>query len=48
MAEESHLPPGDARRVEVAPPMEHRALEKIPPVDDGLNNNTPYFQITSF
>ena len=42
MAEERHLPAGDARQVEVAPPMEHGAPEKILPVDDGMNNNTPH------
>jgi len=48
MAKERHLPLGDARQTEVAPPMEHGALEKILPVDNGMKNNTPHFQFTSF
>ena len=48
MAEERNLPPGDARRAKVAPPMEHGAFEEILPVDNGMKNNTPYFQFTSF
>ena len=48
MAKERHLPPGDARRTEVAPLMEHGELEKILPVDDDMKKNTPYFQFTSF
>ena len=43
MAEERHLPLGDARQAEVTPPIEHRAPEKILQVDDGTNNNTPHF-----
>ena len=48
MAEEMHLPPGDARWAKVAPPIEHGAPKKILLVDDGMNNNTPHFQFTSF
>ena len=48
MTEERHLPPGDARRAEVAPPIEHRAPEKLLPINGGMNNNTPHFQFTSF
>ena len=48
MAEEGNLPPGDARWAKVAPPVEHRALEEILPIDNGTKNNTPYFQFASF
>jgi len=48
MAEERHLSPGDAKRAEVAPLMEHGALEKILLVDDSTKNNTLHFQFTSF
>ena len=48
MAKKRHLPPGDARRTEVAPPMDHGAPEKILLVDNGTKNNTPHFQFTSF
>ena len=48
MAKERHLPPRDARQIEVAPPMEHGVPEKILPVDDDTNNNTSHFQFTSF
>ena len=47
MAEEGNLLPGDARRVKVAPPVEHGALEEILPVDNGTKNNT-HFKFTSF
>ena len=43
MANERHLPPRDARRAEVVPPMEYGAPEKILLVDDGMKNNTPHF-----
>ena len=43
MAEERHLPPEEARRTKVTPPVEHRALEEIIPVDNGMKNNTPHF-----
>jgi len=48
MIEEGNLPPGDARRVKVAPPVEHEALEEILPVDNGMKNNTHHFQFISF
>ena len=48
MAEEGNLSHEDARREEIAPPMEHGAPEEILPVDNGTKNNTPHFQFTSF
>ena len=48
MTKERHLPPRVTRRAEVAPPMKHRAPEKILPIDDSTKNNTPHFQFTSF
>ena len=47
MAEERQLPPGDARRIKVVPPVEYGALEEILPVDNGTTNNT-HFKFTSF
>ena len=43
MTKERHLPPRDARQIEVAPPMEHGALEEILPVGNDTKNTTPYF-----
>ena len=43
MAEEMHLPPRDVRWTKVTPLVEHRALEEILPVDNGMKNNTPHF-----
>ena len=48
MAKERHLPPGDAKRTEVAPSMEHRASQEILPVDDSMKSDTPHFQFISF
>ena len=45
MAEERHLSPGDAKQTKVVPPVEHEALEKILPVDNGMKN---HFQFNSF
>ena len=43
MAEERDLPPRDARRAKVTPPMEYRALGEVLPVDNGTDNDTPHF-----
>ena len=43
MAEEGNLPPGDARRAKVAPPVEHGAVEEILLVDNSMKNNTSQF-----
>ena len=36
VVEERHLPPRDAKRIEVAPFMEHQAPKEILPVDDDM------------
>ena len=48
MAEERHLPSGDTKRTKATTLVEHRAFEEILPVDNGMKNNTPHFQFTSF
>ena len=48
MAEERHLPPGDARWMKAAPFMEHQASQEILLVDDSRKSDTPHFQFISF
>ena len=43
MAKKRDLPPRNARRAKVAPPMEHEALGEVLVVDNGMDNNTPHF-----
>ena len=45
MAEEMHLSPGDAKRIEVAPPMQYQASPKVLPVEDSMKSDTPHFPI---
>ena len=42
------VPPGNARRTEVAPSMEHQASPEILPVDDSRKSDTLHLQFISF
>ena len=48
MAKEGNLPLGDAIQAKVAPPVEHRALKEIPPINNCMKDNTLHFQFTFF
>ena len=48
MAEERDLPPRDTRWAEVAPPLEHETPEKVLPIDNNMDNNTPHFHFIYF